>query len=136
MRHHVEHHVDVLLGREVGDEADALAVRHGPREGLREGALEAAELDDARLLVAVRAEMGGIVIDRLLHRHQHLVYVVGMPCVVIHFQVDSFVHPLLHRITGRHEGVEIHGGMIQFVLEIIPPVLLPLLSQGTWRNAD
>ena len=89
VRHHVEHHVDVGGVAQVGDETDGLAVGHGAREGLREAEVPG-ELDDARLLVAVGAEVVAVVLERLADAVRHARHVLGVVRVVI----DLHVHTL------------------------------------------
>ena len=87
VRHHIEGHVDVGGVAEVGDESDPFAVRHGAGEGLRE-ALVTRELDDARLLVAVRAEVRVVIGQRLLDAVRHAWHVHRMRRMVVDLHID------------------------------------------------
>ena len=142
VRHHVEHHVDVGGVAQVGDEADAFAVRHGAGEGLREG-LVAGELDDARLLVPVRAEVGVVVAQRLVDAVGHARHVLGVRRVVVHLHIHlvrrvSGIGPLLpqHLVARAHERVEIHAGVVHDVLEVALAILGPFPLERTGGDGD
>ena len=139
--HHIEHHVDVALRAQVGDEADALAVGHGAREGLREAEV-ARELQDAHLSMAVGAEVLRVVGQRLLHAGDHARHVHAVLVVVVHLHVHGSATsrrgPLFagHFVAGAQEAVEVLRGVVQRVLEVVAPVLGPLLAQGPGCDGD
>ncbi len=84
----------------------------------------------------VRAEILGVVVERLLDGVHHPGNVPGMLLVVIHLQFDPVPFFARHLIVGGHEGIEVHGGMVELVLKVAAAVLLPLADKRARRDCD
>jgi len=133
VRGDVEHVVHVILVAQVGDEADRFGIRNGVGETLRERAV-ARELDDAHLLVLVRAEVGLVVGQRFLHAFDHPVHVVRMFGVVVDLDRDAVVGRFLHFPACRQVGVEVQHRPVHGVAEAAPAIYRGLLQKVARRQ--
>ncbi len=138
---YVEGHIQVFV--RVADflnKADALREGNGIGERLGEAGV-AREFHDTHLPILVRAEIPGIITERLLHRRHHLVEVVFMAFVVIYFQLHGLTVGILpqvalHFVAGRDDGVKINHRHVHFVIEVSPSVLSPFLLEVAGRDGD
>ncbi|MNC38227.1 hypothetical protein D3C75_868220 [compost metagenome] len=135
MRGDVEHVVHLVRVTQVGDEADRLGVGDGVGEGLGK-ALVARELDDAHLAVLVGREVRLVVGQRLLHRLDHAVHVVGMGRVEVHLDRNALVHALLHLPARRQIGVEVEHGPVHRIAEAAAAVHGGLVLQVARGQRD
>ena len=135
VRRHVEHVVDVIGIAQVRNKADGLGEWHGIGETLGK-LLVVRKLQHPHLAELKRRIHLAEMCQRLLHRLEHAIDVVGVLRVVVDLQCRAIPAIAPDRVARRLERKVIEDRLVHLVVEVVPPVLSPLLVEIAGRQCD
>ncbi len=93
-------------------------------------------LDDTEMVIRVRAELLGVVVQRCSYASEHAVQVRGVAWVMVDPDRDILPPRFVHRVLGGEEGVLVADRAIGHVVVVAAPALRPRPAQRPRRYGD